>query len=221
MATPTITPDALKTTIEDIISVNTFLNDFWGDGGWASGDARRLLRESRLDRQVELSRTLAIWLEPPTEHDSDGRLILAWANLGTLVEGTMKWFLCVFANDYANAPEFDRNGNRVDPDDIWFAKLCRYFVRQVGQTAKFDRLCSRIRARRNSIHAFTDRPIGTWDEWYECVIDYRRFLIHFALSVPYPDEQFAMPFKIREIEERVSLMDVDKLPETTDEYMEQ
>lgn len=220
MAISAILPEVLKTTIDDIVCVNSFLNDFWGNGGWASGDAAKLLRESRLDRQVELSRTLAIWLEPPTEHDSEGRLILAWANLGTLVEGTMKWFLCVFANDYANAPELDRKGNRVEPDDIWFANLCRYFNRQVGQTPEFDRLCSRIRKRRNAIHAYTDRPIGTWAEWNECVIDYRRFLVHFALSVPYPDEQFAMPYKIREIDERASLLRDEELYEAPDEFTE-
>ncbi len=150
MATWTIVPADLKATIVDIVCVNAFLNDFWGNCGWTSGDAAKLLKESRLDRQFELSRTLAIWLEPPTEHDSEGRLILAWANLGTLVEGTMKWFLCVFANDCANAPELDRKGNRVELDDMWFANLCRYFVRQVGQTPEFGRLCTRIRKRRNA-----------------------------------------------------------------------
>lgn len=90
MITSTVTPEILKTTVDDIVCVNSFLNDFWGNGGWASGDAAKLLRKSRLNRQVELSRTLAIWLEPPTEHDSEGRLILARTNLGTLVEGTMK-----------------------------------------------------------------------------------------------------------------------------------
>jgi hypothetical protein len=192
----------VKTTIDDIVCVNAFLNNFWGNGGWAPSKGRKLLSEARLDRQVELSRTLSIWLEPPNGDDSEGRLILAWANLGVLVEGTMEWFLCVFEHHYAKAPETDRHGNRVEPDDVWFARLCSYFVRQVGQTPEFDRLCTRIRRRRNAVHAYSDRPIGTWAEWNEFVIDYRRFLVHFAMAVPYPDEQFAMPYEIREIVER-------------------
>ncbi len=203
MATSINTREALKAIVDDIVRINAFLDEFWGQGGWAPSKAAKLLSESRLDRQVELSRTLSIWLEPPSDNDSEGRLILAWANLGVLVEGTMKWFLCVFEHDYAKAPETDRHGNRVEPDDVWFARLCNYFMRQVGQTPEFDRLCTRIRKRRNAIHAYSDRPIGTWAEWNESVIDYRRFLIHFALAVPYPDEQFAMPYEIREIEERV------------------
>jgi hypothetical protein len=78
MVTLTITLKALKTAIDDIVCINSFLDDFWDSGGWASGDDVKSPRESRLDRQVELSRTLAIWLKPPTEHDSEGRLILAW-----------------------------------------------------------------------------------------------------------------------------------------------
>lgn len=197
-------PETLKTAVDDIIRINAFLDDFWGNGGWASGNAARLLTESRLDRQVGLSRTLTLWLDPPNDNDSEGRLILAWANLGALVEGTMKWFLCVFEKDYANSPETDRHGNRIEPDNVWFAKLCRYFVDEVGQTPEFDRLCTRVRRRRNAIHAYSDHSIGTWAEWNESVIDYRRFLVHFALAVPYPDEQFAMPYEIREIEERLA-----------------
>jgi hypothetical protein len=34
---------------------------------------------------------------------ADGRMILAWTNLGTLVEGTMKFFLSVFASDYSRS----------------------------------------------------------------------------------------------------------------------
>ncbi|WP_272480015.1 hypothetical protein [Aquibacillus koreensis] len=40
------------------------------------------------------------WNECTCSKAEDGDLILAWANLGTLVEGTIKLFLSVYLNDY-------------------------------------------------------------------------------------------------------------------------
>jgi hypothetical protein len=201
------TAEHLELVVDDIVAVNFFLHDFWGNGGWATGDAARLLHESRLDRQVELSRTLKIWLEASYAGMREGRLILAWVNLGALVEGTMKWFLCVFAHDYAKNPQTDRNGTPIEPDDVWFAKLCGYFSQEVWadpQKQKFNAWCHTIRKRRNAIHAYTDNDVGNWNEWRQAVVTYREFLVDLGFQVPYLDEQFVMPYSIRQVIERVT-----------------
>lgn len=206
MATSTITPESLKSTIDDIVCVNAFLDDFWGKGGWAPSEAAKLLSDSRLDRQTELSRTLSLWLESSDNHDSEGRLILAWTNLGALVEGTMKWFLCVFEHNYATAPETDRYGNPIEPYDVWFAKLCNYFADNVWtdqQKQQFHNWCHTIRKRRNTIHAYSDNDIGTWNAWQQAVVTYLQFLVDLGFQAPYPDEQFAMPYKVTQVIERV------------------
>lgn len=202
--------EKLKTTIDDIVCVNEFLSDFWGDGGWASGEAARLLRESRLDWQVDLSRTLRIWLNTSKEDQSDGCLILAWANLGALVEGTMKWFLCVFEHNYSDAPALTRNGLRIDPDNLFFAKLCDYFADRVwidSQKKQFHGWCHTIRKRRNTIHAYANNQIGNWDEWQQSVEMYLRFLVDLGFQAPYPDEEFATPYKVTQVVQRVTSLE--------------
>jgi hypothetical protein len=47
-----------------------------------------------------LSSCLRLWIKTPPDRLEDGELILAWANLGSLTEGTMKLFLSVFYHDY-------------------------------------------------------------------------------------------------------------------------
>ena len=86
----------LRQAIEDIIRVNEHICDFWGDGGWgwAPSGSAELLSKSRLDWQVSLSKNLLRWFPLPSGDKHDGSLILAWVNLGVLVEGTMMWFLC-------------------------------------------------------------------------------------------------------------------------------
>lgn len=72
--------------------------DFWDDGcwGWAHKDVANLLNKSMLRWQTSLAQSLILWIDA----GSEGELILAWANLGALVEGQLKLFLCVYYNDY-------------------------------------------------------------------------------------------------------------------------
>jgi len=84
-----------------IEALNRNLARFWRTAnGWAPIEAAGLLSKSRLDWQVSLSRCLRLWIRTPPDRLEDGELILAWANLGSLTEGTMKLFLSVFYHDY-------------------------------------------------------------------------------------------------------------------------
>src|SRR5262249_42872516 len=87
--------ESARAAVTQIVQQNGLIARMWGHElrGWATGKAGDLLRAARLDRQVALSRTLQIWLEDTDDSDSDGRLIMAWANLGALVEATLTWFL--------------------------------------------------------------------------------------------------------------------------------
>lgn len=92
----------LNNVQNEIIRVNRWLAEFWSNShGWAPYTATELMSKSRLDNQVALSFTLKIWLEQEEKQGENGRLILAWANLGALIEGTLKLFLCAYYEDYS------------------------------------------------------------------------------------------------------------------------
>jgi hypothetical protein len=178
--------------ISDIIRINEHIRDFWRDGGWAPQRAAALLSKARLDRQVSLSRTLRIWTGECDNDDVDGQLILAWANLGSLIEGTMKWFLCVFASDYDANPVKRNSGTELEPDELFFGQMCGFFEKVVWARStvdRFSRWINMVRERRNAIHAYRDREIGTFSDFHKSVIKYRQFLLDCEGTVPYPDEQ--------------------------------
>jgi hypothetical protein len=188
----------LQQAIKDIIRVNEHIRDFWGNGGWAPRSAAEMLSKSRLDWQVSLSKNLLRWLSVPDEDEHDGGLILAWVNLGVLVEGTMMWFLCVFYEDYSSYPIM-KKGKSVEPDELWFSQLCRFFQNTVwtkSQKEQWESFVNLVRERRNAIHAYKDRPIGSFEEFAEAVIKYRSFLLDHESQVPYPDEQYSYPYDI-------------------------
>jgi len=70
--------------------------NFWKSGakGWAPQKASEKLEIARIDWLLSLSDTLTIWCKKNNKM-TDGELILAYANLGALVEGWLKLFYCI------------------------------------------------------------------------------------------------------------------------------
>jgi hypothetical protein len=140
-----------------------------GAPGWAPSVATEVLSRSRLDRQASLCACLRLWLDVRPDQ-SDGRLILAWVNLGTLVEGTLKFFLSVFAHDYGKTPKL-RKKKALDPDELSFEELRVFFRARVWSAGQefWDAWLSSVQRRRNAVHAYRHTEIGTHDE-YLCAI---------------------------------------------------
>ncbi len=185
-----------KPSIEEVIQQITLKNHriakFWSSAqGWAPLDAAQLLSKSRLDRQVALSRTLELWVEPAARvgaPDEDGRLILGWANLGTLVEGSLKWFLSVYYEDYKKDINAIRNKIGVnDPDGLTLEPLRQFFNRSVWTASdKWDTWIAQVQKRRNAIHAYRNTVLGTLDDLDSSIRYYSELLDDLDSRVPYP-----------------------------------
>jgi len=142
----------------EIIQANDDIRAFWSNAhGWAPTNAAELLARSRLDWQVSLSYCLKSWLEPSTAEDRDGRLILAWVNLGCLVEGSLKFFLSVYEADYSKAPR--TRGRKREPcniDDLRFEEMKQYLNKHIWTDSQrhWDDWLGKIQLRRNAVHAY-------------------------------------------------------------------
>jgi hypothetical protein len=183
---------AATTAIGQIIDQNERIRSFWHEqaGGWAPRKAATLLENSRLDRLVSLSHNLLLWTQPFSNTEDEGRLILAWANLGILVEGTMTWFLCVWEDCYSRTPMRTRNGDDLEPNRLRFEELIRFYRQHIwvaGQEDEWDGWLTMVRERRNAVHAFNHRELGTWDEYWQAVVRYADFVAGLDLQVPYPE----------------------------------
>lgn len=181
----------INEVINRIVTLNDGLRQFWTNvEGWAPIEAAQLLSKSRLDLQVSLSVCLKIWLSEPFPEDKNGRLILAWANLGSLVEGTMKLFLSVFYEDYKSDVEAIKNkGKLIDPDGLQLESMRQFFRKRIcGKD--WDEWIRRIQNRRNVIHAYKNRDIGTFEEFFADVRSYLKFLRYINSRLPYPEEMF-------------------------------
>jgi hypothetical protein len=177
--------------------MNAGLSDFWRRSwGWAPKQAAELLSQVRLDWQVSLSVSLRRWVQVPTDKEKDAVQIMAYANIGALVEGTLKLFLSVWYEDYAkDAEAIRRKGALLGPDVATLELLRQFFKKRIWAnhaSDNWDLWISRIQNRRNAIHAFRGRDIGTHDE---VLLDIRRYLKlvrRINSQLPYPDGGFGV-----------------------------
>jgi len=175
--------------IECIIKLNDGLRQFWTSAkGWAPIEAANLLDKSRLDRQVSLSRCLKLWTATCSPEVQDGHLILAWANLGSLIEGSMKLFLSVWYKTYKfDIDAVTRKGKLQEPDGLQLEPLRQFFKKRIWDKT-LDGFIQNIQKRRNAIHAFKHRNIGTKNEFFDNVRKYLIILRYINYRLPYPDD---------------------------------
>ncbi len=180
----------LEEVVRRIIEINQWLCHFWSNAhGWAPREAADLMSKSRLDRQVSLSKCLNIWISDEMLKHEEGALILAWANLCSLIEGTLKLYLAAFYEDYQQEDIFnDKKGKVADPDGLSLERLRVFFNKVKLWTDDWNSYVIQVQQYRNAIHAFKDREIGTFSDFETCVKKYLKMVDEFNLSLPYPDE---------------------------------
>lgn len=162
---------------------------FWKEAhGWAPIEAAELLNKSMLEWQGSLAEQLSAWCGTLT----DGQLILAWANLGALVEGQMKLLLSVYYQDYlTDADAIKKKGHTLDPDGVTLEPLILFFKRRIWSAEEeWETWVRMVQQRRNAIHAFKAKTIGTTDELHAALAKFLEFVRFINGRLPYPDGHY-------------------------------
>jgi hypothetical protein len=195
--TAPIHPMAITEVIDRIESLNLGIAKFWASSqGWAPASAAGLLGKSRLDWQTSLSGSLRMWIRNPANALTPAELILGWANLGSLLEGTIKTLLSVWYDDYESdikplkqAGAYDHKKQAAhSPDGLTLEKLRTFCASNGLLGSSGDALVELVQKRRNAIHAFKDRPIGDGLELQQAIRGYLTLLRNVNDMLPYPHE---------------------------------
>ena len=130
--------------------------------------ATQKIDEAMLDWMRELTKTLRLWTDKGGKMTS-GELILARANLGALVESWLKFFYCAYNDDYQRNPRTNRNGI-IEPNDLSFDLLKQYSRGILYElNDDWEKWVDSIQRKRNAIHSFNYREIGTAEDFYDDV----------------------------------------------------
>lgn len=136
--------------------------------------------DAMLSWMVDLTDTLKIWIDKG-ESMTDGELILARTNMGALVESWLKFFYCVFYEDYIKQPKMKTQKKKtvmIEPNDMKFDDLKNFSVgilwddRQDSMYLWVDK----IQHYRNAVHAFNFRDIGSAVEFIQDMNIFYRYV---------------------------------------------
>ena len=70
----------------------------------------------------------------------------------------------------------------------------RIFFKKKIWGDELDIIVGNIQSKRNAIHAFKDKDIGTYNDLYLAVKDYLLVLRHIHFRLPYPEDYY-MPLE--------------------------
>lgn len=183
----------INEVIERIINLSEGMYNFWSEAdGWAPPNAANILNNSRLDYQLSLTLYLKNWINKAYDREDYASLILAWVNLGCLVEGMMQLALSVYFNDYQNDADAVIKGGLIqEPDKLMLDKLRTFCKGKLwDDSSKWDSWILHIQQRRNAIHAYKDRELGSFEEFFDDLRNYLEFIRLINGRLPYPDSVF-------------------------------
>ena len=109
---------------------------------------------------------------------TSGELILANANLGALVECWLVLFLFTYYEYYTKEPRIKKD-EVLEPEDFSFEDLKQFFYKKVftkDNKKEWFEWISKIQYRRNAIHSFKNRDIGSPDEFLSNLNKYCEFV---------------------------------------------
>lgn len=128
----------------------------------------------------ELTESLKIWIDKG-EKLTDGELILAWTNLGSIIECWLKFFFCVYYEEYVKAPMYATNsGKKIEPENAKFDFLIKSNIGILWESVEDHEYqwIRKIQQYRNAIHAFKKRKLGTPKEFLQSIKKLETFVYH-------------------------------------------
>lgn len=154
--------------------------------GIAPDSVANKLDGAMLEWQSELTKSLKIWIDKGLAMTT-GELILARANIGAVVESWLKFFYTVYYEDYMNSSPFkDRNGNVIEPESVKFENLKNFSTGKLwdDNTSLDYKWVDSVQNKRNAIHSFQYKEIGTPCEFLEDVNHLYAFVDNILLHLP-------------------------------------
>lgn len=169
----------------------TLENNYTNLEGWAPDSSVEWLTENRLIKMNSLAKNLNFTLNIELINSNliEGRLILAWSHLGSLAEMSLQVMLGIFYEDFEEEsyrPTY--RGRELDLDEINFFKLLKFLETtnfwNDNEKDYWINWLHNLRKYRNTIHAFEDKDLGTWDKVQEYTMILGTLLQNFHHRLP-------------------------------------
>ena len=153
--------------------------------GIAPDSVANKLDEAMLNWTTQLTEALSIWIDKDINL-TEVELILSRTNLGALTECWLKFFYCVYYEDYLKNPKLDRKNQIIEPNKMSFEALKQFSIGILWDSNNDPKYkwVDKVQYQRNAIHAFNYRNIGTPREFLDDIEYLYEFVDLLILRLP-------------------------------------
>ena len=173
-------------TLDFIIQATNNITVLWEKrvGSTAPQSVVNKIDSAMLNWMRDLTNTLRLWSDKGS-FMTDGELILARANLGAVVESWLKFFYCVYNEDYQKSPILNKEMDVIEPENLSFERLKQYSKDILyNKNDSIEIWLDSVQKKRNAIHSFNNRNIGTANDFYDDLETLYDFINQIEIRLP-------------------------------------
>ncbi len=154
-------------TLFDLNEINRFFEQIIHIRHWGSTETQNHLSDTIVDRFINLSRSLTIWLN--RERLTTGELIIAWAHLGAVTEGVLRCFLIIYAHEYLMDEHAPKSKGKIIKLDKLHLESMRHYIEKNDLFNNSWMFIEKVQKQRNIIHVTKDDDLLGYNEFVEGV----------------------------------------------------
>ncbi len=177
----------MKEQIKELIGMTEDIVSFWSRdvviSHWASNEVADELTKISFTKVIAIVHSLDLFIEK--DELSDGELLLAWTQLGSIAEWYLKFFLCVSAVDYLKNPKYWPNKiDIISPHDLKFEYAKQVFRAESILDLELIRTIEVIQYNRNAIHLTDSREVADEDTYRTALHGFIKIVKEIYIRLP-------------------------------------
>ncbi len=177
----------MKDEIKDLIGMTEDIVSFWSRDvvikDWAPDEVADELTKISFTKVISIVHSLDLFVDK--DELTDGELLLAWTQLGSIAEWYLKFFLCVSAVDYLKNPKYWPNKiDIISPHDLRFEYAKQVFRAESILDKDLIEIIEVIQYNRNAIHLTDFREIADEDTYRRAVHGFIKIVSEIYIRLP-------------------------------------
>ncbi len=177
----------MNAEIKELVEMTEDIVTFWSRDviimDWAPDEVADELTKISFSKVISIVHSLDLFVEKDVL--TDGELLLAWTQLGSITEWYLKFFLCVSAVDYLKNPKYWPNKvDVISPHDLKFEYAKQVFRAESILDLDLIHIIETIQYNRNAIHLTDSREIAGEDEYRTALHGFIKIVKEIYIRLP-------------------------------------
>ncbi len=177
----------MREQIAELVGMTEDIVSFWSRDviimDWATDEVADELSKISFTKVIAIVHSLDLFIEKDLL--TDGELLLAWTQLGSIAEWYLKFFLCISTADYLKNPKYWPNKiDIINPHELKFEYAKQVFRAEGILDKELINTIEVIQYNRNAIHLTSSREVAGEDEYRSAIHGFIKIVKEIYIRLP-------------------------------------